>query len=163
MEIKIRKQEVKDAERFYEILNNPNFDYFRVRPESIEAEKEWLEKNNKRRKDNFSYNYAILYEGKVVGGIGIKIDQHRDYIGEVGYFVDEDYWGRGIATEAVKSVEKIGFEELGLKKLKILMMPENKASKRVAEKNGYEKEGLLKKEIELDEEYKDAYLFGKVK
>jgi RimJ/RimL family protein N-acetyltransferase len=40
-------------------------------------------------------------------------------MGELGYFVDEKYWGKGIATEAVKLAEKIGFGKLGLKRIEI--------------------------------------------
>jgi ribosomal-protein-alanine N-acetyltransferase len=77
LKVAIRKQRVTDAKRFYEILNNPNFVYFRICPKSVEAEREILQKNIKENKDNAGYHYSILYGGKHVGGCGIKIDQQR--------------------------------------------------------------------------------------
>jgi ribosomal-protein-alanine N-acetyltransferase len=160
--IELRKQRVSDAKRFYEILNNPNFLYFPAKPQSLEEEKEFLRKNPEKRKKNIEYNFAIMYEKDVIGAIGVKIDQHRTYIGEIGYFVDEAYWRKGIATEAVKLAERIGFQELGLTRIEILMDIENTASEKVAIKAGYVKEGLLKGKLKNGDAYRDAFLYAKL-
>jgi len=160
--IKIRYQQVKDAKRFFEILNNPNFIYLEIKVKSLAEEKEWLAKNLDRRKNNYEWNYTILYGGKVVGAIGFKINQFRKYIGEIGYFIDEKYWGKGIASQAVKLIEKEGFKKLGLKRMEILMRPENKSSEKVAIKNGYKKEGLLKKCLkDKAGKLRDAWIYAK--
>jgi [ribosomal protein S5]-alanine N-acetyltransferase len=161
--IKIRFIKISDARRLYEILLNKNFIYFNVNISSIEEEKKWISGTKQKRKNNFEWNYAIIFAGKLVGAIGIKINQHRKYVGEIGYFVDEDYWGKGIASRAVKLVEQEGFKKLGLKRIEILMRPANKASEKVAIKNNYKKEGLMKKAIKSrDGKMKDAYLYAKV-
>lgn len=159
----IRYQKVSDARRFYEILSNPNFIYFTAKPSSVEDEEKWLQENPKRRKNNSEWNYTILCNDSIVGAIGIKINSHRRYIGEIGYFIDEHYWGRGIVTEAVRLVEKEGFNKLELTRIEILMQTENKGSEKVAVKCGYKKEGLLKKAIVgTDSKKKDALLYAKV-
>jgi len=161
--IKLRWQKVSDAKRFYEILNNPNFIYFGTRPKSIADERKWLKGNAKRRKENISWNYTIIYGKEVVGGLGVKINYHRKYIGEIGYFIDEKYWGQGLASRAVKLVEAICLKKLKLKRIEILMQPKNIASKKVAIKNGYEKEGRMRKAVMAgDGEMKDCYLYAKV-
>ena len=104
--IELRRQRISDAKRFYEILINPNFVYWAAKPESTEDERKFLKGNALRSKRNLQHNFAILFDGQTVGGCGIKVDQHRTYIGEIGYFVDEKFWGRGIATEAVRQLEK---------------------------------------------------------
>jgi ribosomal-protein-alanine N-acetyltransferase len=161
--IELRNYRVSDAKRFFEILSNPNFKYLRICPKDVEAEKEFLRKSKEKRKSNLAHEYAILYNGKLVGGSGIKIDQHRKFIGEIGYFIDEKYWGRGIATKAVKLLEKIGFEKLGLKRITIIMHPENIASEKVAIKNNYKKEGTMKKTITHEGDFSDAHLYAKTK
>jgi [ribosomal protein S5]-alanine N-acetyltransferase len=163
--IEVRNQKLSDAKRFYEILDNDKFIYFGVRPKSIEEEKEFLKKNKDKIKNNFEHNYTILFENKVIGAIGIKINQHRKYIGEIGYFVDENFWGKGIATKAVKIIEKIGFNQLGLKRIEILMNPRNKASEKVAIKTGYNKEGKMIKTVYSfrNKKYEDVLLYAKVK
>lgn len=160
--IQIRPQKTSDAERFFEILSNPHFVYFNVQPESVEDERKWLAENPKRRKSNTEWNYTILNDDEIIGAIGVKINTHRNYIGEIGYFLDEKFWGKGITTKAVKLVEDICFKELKLTRLEILMEPENKGSEKVAIKNNYLKEGLLKKVLKYkDGSIKDCFLYAK--
>ncbi len=161
--VELRYQEVADAERYFEILSNPNFLYFDVQVKSVEEEREWLKKNPEKREKNLEYNYAILYEDELLGAVGIAMDPRRPHIGEIGYFIDEKYWGKGITTEAVKQAEKIAFEDLGLVRVEIRMEPENKASERIAIKCGYTKEGLVRKAYKRDGEYRDCLLYAKVK
>lgn len=160
--VKLRYQEVSDAERYFEILSCPEFEFFEVNVKSVEEEREWLEKNAEKREKNLEYNYAIIYRGEVAGACGVAIDQRREHIGEIGYFIHKELWGRGIATEAVKQLERIVFEEIGLVRLEIRMEPENKASEKVAKKCGYEKEGLVRKAYKRDGEYRDCLLYSKV-
>ena len=103
-----------------------------------------------------------MFNGELVGGCGIHINQFRTFIGEIGYFLDEEYWGKGIATKAIKLLEKIGFEKLGLKRIEILMDPRNKNSEQVAIKCGYNKEGTMKQATKNGDEYTDAHLYAKV-
>lgn len=162
--IKFRRQRIADAKRFFEILYNPNFKYWPIKPKSVRAETEWLRGNKEKRKKNIEHNFAILFSGKVVGAAGIKVDQARPYIGEIGYFIDEEYWDKGLATMAVKKLEKMGFGQLGMVRIEIRIDPRNKASKRVAEKCGYKKEGALKKCFKASRNhYIDNLLYAKVR
>jgi len=160
--VTLRNQRVSDAKRFFQILSNPNFIYFPAKPKSIEDEEIFLRQNKQKRKNKTEFNYAIIYKKTLVGAIGIRIDQFRPYIGELGYFVDEKYWGKGIALEAVKLAEKIGFGKLGLKRIEIMMIRKNKASENVAAKCGYKKEGIVRKKLLLSNQYCDGYLYAKV-
>jgi len=161
--VKIRPQKVSEAKRFYEILSNPNFIFLRVRMKSFKDEIAFMKKNAEKRRKNFEHNYTIFCDRKIVGAIGMKINQHRKYIGEIGYFIDEKYWGKGIATLAVKELEKIGFSKLKLTRIEIVMDTRHPASEKVAIKCGYKKEGVMKKSIETDGKLFDAYLYAKIK
>ncbi|MBD3209246.1 GNAT family N-acetyltransferase [Candidatus Woesearchaeota archaeon] len=165
MTIRLRPQEMEDAERFFEILDNKNFIFFEVMLESVEDERAWLEKSFERKKNNQEHNYTILLDEKIIGGCGIKIRQHRQFIGEIGYFIDEEHWRKGIATEATKRLEKIGFEELGLNRIEVWMHPDNKGSEKVAVKSGYKKEGFMRKCVfnKRKQGYQDALLYAKTK
>ena len=161
--ISIRYQQVGDARRFFEILNNPNFLYFPAKPETIKAEQEFLRKNAALRQSGEQFNYSILLNGKVVGATGIHIEARRNYYAEIGYFVDEAYWGRGIACEAVRQLEEMAFNDLGIVRIEINMLKRNKASERVAIKCGYRKEGIGRKKLPLNGEYLDCYVYSKVR
>ena len=137
MKILIRPQRVYDAKRYVEILSSASFIYFPAKPKSVKEEKEFLRLNSKKRKDKTSFNFSIIYNGEEhVGGIGVRIDLHRSFIGEIGYFVDEKYWGKGIATCALKLLEEFIFSNLSLHRIEIRMAKENKASQKVAIKCG---------------------------
>lgn len=163
MKIAIRPQKISDAKKFYEILNNKNFKYFPVRPKNIKEEIKFIKSQTKKRKNHFAYDFAILVDRKLVGGVGIKIDQHRKFIGEIGYFIDEKYWKKGIATRAVKLIEKFALKKLKIKRFEIWTDPKNIGSKMVAIKSGYKKEGLMKKAVRFFKTYRDALLYAKVK
>lgn len=162
-QVRIRPQEVSDADLFFEILTNLDYEFIEVPIKTLEDEIRFLKTNDTRRKNNFEHNYSILYDGKLVGGCGIRIDQHRPWVGEIGYFVDKAYQGQGIATEAVKQLEKIGFDELKLQRIAILMDIRNIASEQVARKSGYEKEGIAKKIHRIEKEYYDCFVYAKTR
>jgi ribosomal-protein-alanine N-acetyltransferase len=157
----LRHLQVGDAKRFVEILNHPDFIHFPAKPESIEAEKEFLRKKIQARREGREFSYSILLNNKVVGGAGLKIDPARPYLAEIGYFVDEAYWGRGIASRVVELIEQVAFEEKGIVRIEILMTKKNKASERVAIKCGYRKEGIAKGKLLLFGKYEDAYIYAK--
>jgi [ribosomal protein S5]-alanine N-acetyltransferase len=162
--ITIRLQQVSDAKRFYEILNNPSFIYFPVKPASIKAEKEFLATNKKLQKNNTDWNFSILLGKQVIGAVGIKINRNRNYVGEIGYFIDQKYWGRGYATHATKLADTYGFEKLNLERIEILMNPKNIGSEKVAINNGYQKEGKMRNAIkDRDGKIQNAYLYAKTK
>ncbi len=162
-EVKIRPQELFDAECFFEIITRTNLEFIEVPIKTLEEEKYFLHLNEAKRKANFEHNYSVLFYGKLVGACGIRIDQHRPWVGEIGYFIDRDYQGRGIATESVRQLEKVGFDKLDLQRITILMDTRNLASERVAQKCGYEMEGIMKKVHRVGEDYYDCFMYAKTR
>ncbi len=162
-EVKIRPQEISDAERFFEIMTHTDLEYIEVPVRTLEEEIYFLQMNEAKRKANFEYNYSILFDRKLVGAGGIRIDQYRSWVGEIGYFIDKEYQRKGIASEAVRQIERIGFEQLHLQRIIILMDIRNLASERVAQKCGYEKEGVMKKVHRIGNNYFDCFLYAKTR
>ena len=90
---------------------------------------------------------VVLKEnGKVIGSIGFEADTKRPEIAcrELGYAIGEEYWGKGIMTEAAMAVIRFGFEEMGLPMISIYRNPLNHRSGRVIEKCGFVYEGTLR-------------------
>jgi len=90
--------------------------------------------------------FAIEYDGKHVGNIGLHpgTDIYSKNA-ELGYFVGEEYWGMGIATEAIQQMIQFGFKEMDLIRIYAGVFEYNKASMRVLEKCGLEMEGISRK------------------
>jgi ribosomal-protein-alanine N-acetyltransferase len=163
LRVKIRPQEVSDAERFFEIITKTDLEFIEVPVKTLEDEKQFLKLNEIKRKTNFEHNFSIFFDDELVGACGIRIDQHRPWVGEIGYLVDSAYHRQGIATEAVRQLEKIGFGQLKLQRIVILMDTRNLASEQVARKCGYEKEGIAKKIHRVGEEYYDCFVYAKAR
>lgn len=161
-DVSLRPWKLSDADRFFEILNNDAFIYFPIRPKTVEEEHSYLAQHIDSSVSR-QYNFTVLYQGVIVGSVGIKLDFHRPFIGEVGYFIDEAYWGNGIACEAVKLLEVYAWETLTLHRLEALMRPENIASVRVAEKCGFVKEGRKVHALKTPDGFADAFLFAKIR
>lgn len=158
--VAIESMRLCDVERVYEIMSRSGSQYLVV-PENLEIFRDGFRRLEEERGARSRYEYVILWEGEPVGRIGLMIGHHS---GELCYFVDANYRGKGIATEAVRLVEKIAFVKLGLDRIEILMDPENFSSERVAIKAGYEKEGVRHWAVKGgDEEYCDVLLYAKAK
>jgi len=85
--------------------------------------------------------------GRVIGSIGLHRDRKRDHPGArmVGYVLAEAYWGRGLAVEAVRALQRHAFEGMGLDILSVVHFPFNAQSRRVIEKCGFTYEGTLRR------------------
>jgi ribosomal-protein-alanine N-acetyltransferase len=96
----------------------------------------------------------------MVGMIALA-DVVRDplQLGNVGYWVDRRYNGRGLATRAVGEVVRFAFGEARLHRLEAGTLPDNFASQRVLEKNGFVRFGLARKLLQIDGEWRDHVLF----
>ena len=112
--------------------------------------------------NGFNYVFAIDVEGFAVGAIGLHpgVDVHR-HSAEIGYWLSEEYWGRGIATEAVQVVTNYAFTTLGMSRVHAEVFHWNAASMRVLEKAGFVREGLLKKSAIKDQQWVDEVVFAK--
>src|SRR5215510_13312315 len=96
-------------------------------------------------------NFAIAVNGEAVGGIGYSIQGDVCYrSAEIGYWLGEEYWGRGIATEALVAVTEYAFASHDLCRLYAHVFEWNLASARVLEKAGYALEGRLIKSVTKD-------------
>ena len=81
---------------------------------------------------------AIVVDGQIVGSISVErmADEQRD-VGPIGYMILTPFWSQGIGTEAVRQICGIAFRELALERIIGEVFPENLASARVLDKNGF--------------------------
>ena len=108
--------------------------------------------------------FAIVVDGAAVGSVGLvaKDDVYRKSM-EIGYWLGEPFWGKGIMTEAVGAVSEYGFDRFDIVRLYADVFEWNAASVRVLEKNNYTFEARLKKAVVKDGMITDALLYAKLK
>ncbi|MBC7088296.1 MAG: GNAT family N-acetyltransferase [Tissierellales bacterium] len=142
----IRRFKLTDLSDFYYYAKNPNvgpnagWDYHRSKEESLDILKNFVISDEVWAIEYFS-------EKKVIGSIGLHKDRKRDNKDAkmLGYVLSEDYWGKGIATEAAKSIIKYAFEELNIDILSVYHYPFNERSRNVILKCGFNFEGILRR------------------
>lgn len=90
------------------------------------------------------WGITLKGEDKVIGSCGYLnfVSQHSR--SDIGYEISKDYWGKGIAGEALHAVLAYGFETMGLERVQALIEPPNIASIKLVEKHGFTLEGLLR-------------------
>lgn len=107
--------------------------------------------------------FIIEVDGALAGACGVHpLTDVYARGAEIGYWLGAPFRGRGVATKSVGALTRFGFEELKLARLQAGVFEWNQASARVLEKNGYEREAVLKKSVFKDGQLIDSFLYAKV-
>lgn len=162
--VTIRKFRSKDKFRMAEIANNPKIaanlrDAF-PSPYTLEDAGKFISACMRQ----VPYQvFAIEYDGEYVGNIGLhrQGDVYRK-TAELGYFIGEPYWYKGITARAVELICRYGFGELGVIKIFSGVFSFNTASQRVLEKCGFTLEAILKSAVIKNGEICDEYRYAKI-
>jgi ribosomal-protein-alanine N-acetyltransferase len=108
--------------------------------------------------------WAIEVGGEAAGGIGIELHSDVERVSaEIGYWLGEGLWGRGIATEAVVGVTAEAFRRFDLTRLYAVPFADHAASVRVLEKSGYVREGHMRRSAIKDGIIRDQLLYATYK
>jgi len=124
----------------------------------------WLAAYEDGRNDGTREAFAIVDEG---GGefLGIAVAPRIDRAArtaELGYVVAPSARGRGVASEALGLMTEWAFDELGMERLELLISVENEASKRVAARCGYVREGVMRSHYVKGELREDTELWSRL-
>jgi ribosomal-protein-alanine N-acetyltransferase len=106
-------------------------------------------------------NFAVISNGEIAGGVGyIPKDDVYKFTAEIGYWIGEPYWGRGLATEAIRLlVKKIREQSPLIVRVYAEVFDHNKASMRVLEKNGFYLEAIRRKSVVKNGIIRDDYIY----
>lgn len=107
---------------------------------------------------------AITTQGSLAGVIGLtrQSDVYRKSL-EIGYWLGAPFWGKGLATTAVTLITEYAFEKLSCNRLFSGVFSFNKASMRVLEKCGFQKEGIFKKAVWKNGRFWDEHRYARLK
>lgn len=161
--IVLREYTDADLERLVILANNQNVSRYMMYtfpyPYTLKDAEWWIGTGSKQ---NGVIARAIEYQGLFVGGVGIKLQSGwREHLGEIGYWLGEEYWRKGIATAALSQMTDYGFTSRGFRKLYAPVLAPNIASMRVLEKCDYQREAILKDEVRKGGDYFDIHQFAR--
>nr|WP_321405356.1 GNAT family protein [uncultured Carboxylicivirga sp.] len=162
MNIKIRPWNESDLPSLVKYANNPIVAQYLTNqfphPYTEEDGKAFIEFS---RKDDPIHIFAIEIDGEAIGGIGIhpKEDIHFKNA-ELGYWIGEPFWGKGIATFALKHIVDFAFENYDINRLYASAFGPNKGSQRVLEKSNFQLEATFTKTVFKNNEFYDELFYA---
>lgn len=139
--ITLSQLELKDAEHHFAVVSK-NKDYLQEfldwseATKTIDDSRDFIERSIQKRASGETYGYGIFVENEFVGHISVMHVKEGERP-EIGYWVGQEYSGRGVTTRAVMALTKFTFEVLGLEAIVIRADVNNRGSNKVAEKAGY--------------------------
>lgn len=164
MQILLRPWQQNDAELLVTLANNKKIwdnmrDYF-PHPYTASDAKEWLTLNADVTP---VLNFVIEVDAQLAGGIGMlpKTDVYRNNM-EIGYWLGEPYWGKGIATQSIALIcDIIWKNHPHVNRIYAEVFENNKASMRVLQKNRFELESVRKKAVVKNNLMMNDYVWAK--
>ena len=165
-DIIIRPWKIEDAGDLVFHANNLNIsknlrDAF-PHPYTLADAHKWLDKN--LHEDNNDATGAITIDNHIIGGIGLHpMDDVYRYNAELGYWLSEQYWNRGIMTKTVKAICAYTFENFETHRIFAGVFENNPASEKLLLNAGFTKEATLKQSIFKNGVFLSEHLYSLLK
>ncbi len=162
--ILLRNWQREDAQQLAAIANSKNvWNYVRdsfPSPYTVLDAIQWIEKE---KAANPAVNFAVMLNGKVAGSAGIILheDVYRCTI-EIGYFIGEDFRGKGVATKAIELLVQYIQQQFNPPRILARVFDYNIASMKVLQKNGFYLEGIQQKAAIKNNKLCNVYIWVKL-
>ena len=158
--IELRHFDDSDIDSIASYANNINVSRYMASrmpyPYTVEDATWWVYTGSKEQ----GLNFAIDFKGTCIGIIGVRFGENEyQHSAEIGYWIAEEHWGKGIGTEAVSKMVDHIFSESEITRLLAPVRSPNKASMRVLEKSGFELEAKHKDAVYKNGEFMDEHIY----
>jgi ribosomal-protein-serine acetyltransferase len=131
-----------------------------IRPEDT---KEFIELQLRRFSKQEAIHQTIFYKTKIAGVLGFNYIDKNNYIGHLGYWLGEDFTGKGIMTKCVQDLINLAFNDLKLQRIDIRCAVDNKKSRAIPERLGFKNEGIIRRAEKVNNKYNDHVIYGLIK
>lgn len=128
--------------------------------QTIDFIKNFIEGSTLRNKEGIEFAFVIIQHNKVIGRIGIYKIDNQNKIGEIGYWLGQNFQGKGIVSESCKRIIDFCFKDINLNRIEIKCGIENKKSQTIPERLNFAKEGVLRQAELVHGKYIDLYLYS---
>lgn len=109
-------------------------------------------------------DFALEVDGRCAGGIGLSLRRDIErFTAEIGFWLGEPFWNRGIATRAVRVFVERAFVAYGLERIEAAVFAGNPASARVLEKSGFVREGTRRRAACKGDAFHDLVMYGRLR
>ena len=158
----------RHAESIFELVNT-NRVHLRewlpwvIKIQTLEHYREYIIGHQVRFIDNSDVSFVIIHEGKVAGRIGVYNIDSINKIGSVGYWLGEDFIGKGIACRSCERILSYCFSVLFLNRVEIKCATKNSKSQAIPLTLNFKNEGIIRQAEFIHNEYIDLYCFSMLK
>jgi ribosomal-protein-alanine N-acetyltransferase len=160
----LRRIDKNDADEVLAMRGNPEIMKYIPRPlaKTKEDALEHIAMIEEKIIENIGINWGITIKGsnKIIGIIGHYRIQPENHRSEIGYMSLPEFNGKGYITEAIKAVVEYGFEQMNLHSIEAVIDPDNIASERVLQKNGFVKEAHILENELWDDKFWDTVIYS---
>lgn len=160
----LRRVTATDVKEIIELRSNPETMKYIPRPllKTVEDALEHIANIDAKIETQEGINWAITLKEspKLIGVIGHYRIRPEHFRAEVGYMLLPQFHGKGIIPEAIKKVVKYGFEKMELHSIEAIIDPDNIASEKVLQKNGFVKEAHLKENEFYEGRFLDTVIYS---
>lgn len=165
-ELMLEELSYKDLKQVHELHSYPEVDKFSTIgiPKSLDETNEIiqvpiLDQYNSTRK-NFAWKIVLKSSTEFIGVAELIREVNQFRKGVISFNLVPENWNNGYATNAVKAVVNFGFEALLLHRIEAVCAIENMGAIRVLEKSGFSKEGILKQNLPIRNQWMDSFLYA---
>ncbi|MBQ4601458.1 MAG: GNAT family N-acetyltransferase [Clostridia bacterium] len=155
----LRHMKPSDARDMYDYAHRPEVTkYLLWAPhDSLEYTRTYLKQVERCYRQGTFHDFGVILkeDNRFIGTCGFARIDEANATAEAGYVLNPEYWGKGLATEALCAVIAFGFEKRGFNRIESRYMVDNHASRRVMEKSGMSFEGVLRQSIFVKDGYED--------
>jgi len=166
--IDLRRLRRSDAGSIQKYANDPAVARFLPllpHPYGMNDAREWINLTHRTSRNNSAYHFGIenSESSEIIGMMSLRNINRTDLNAEVGYWVARKFWGRGIATEALRLILRFSFEQVGLHRVYAVVLEKNIGSVSILEKLGFTREGVWRKASRMGKRWHDVYAYGILK
>ncbi len=163
----LRQLRATDAEAIFAMRSDPvGMEFMGQEPhQTVEETQKLIQRLHTFYEQHNSLFWGVTLKGEdtVIGTCALFSFNFDFHYAETGYDLHRDYWGKGIASEAMSAVLTYSFTELGLHRIEADVAPDNTRSKNLLLKLGFTFEGNLRQRYYFRGQYEDEYYFGLLK
>ncbi|MEH7381826.1 GNAT family protein [Bacillus sp. JJ1533] len=164
-ELSLKLIELSDAERIFELTDQSRA-YLREwlpwldMTTKVEDTKAYMESCRKSYVDNKGLHTVIVYKNEIVGVASFNSIDWSNKITYIGYWLGQQYQGKGIMTRVAEALTDYAFNELKLNRVEIRAAVNNHKSRSIPERLGFVKEGEIRQSEWLYDHYVDHVIYG---
>jgi RimJ/RimL family protein N-acetyltransferase len=161
--VKLRAMGPADADALWRWNHDPDVmrwmddDY----PQPPARTEKWLADRPRNTYGDVLFGIEVIGDGKLIGLVALHGAKPETGVAELDIYLGEkEYWGRGYATDAMRTACRYGFEDMRLHKITLTVVTENHAAHRVYQKVGFVDEGRLRQVFRRDGQWYDMFTMG---